>query len=473
MSDGSLLGPIEGEFEGAELGDARLVNRLMILAAALDEAPQSSLSRASKTIAAREGAYRFVENSAVTMEALLEPHRQATAMRCREAESVYVVSDTSEFVFQGEARGAALGRIQGKRRGFLGHVALAVGASGDRRPLGILGIEALVRAEQKKAHRNVLQQKRDPNRESLRWGAMVEKAESILSGVKAIHVMDREADIFELLAELIDRERRFVIRSGQNRMVFASEKLLDAVVNAPTMLERDVTLSARARPRGTSKGRGLPARLGRPAKLSISRKRVTIARPKTADKTLQESLSVNVVHVFEKDPPADETPVQWLLFTSESVDTQAEIAAVVDAYRARWTIEEYFKALKTGCAFESRQLRSVHTLTNALGLLSVIAYRLLLLRTLERTAPATRAAEIMDPLLLEALAARLKHIREPNPLPPSPTVADVMKGIARLGGHHKSNGPPGWQLLWFGFQDLLSWAAGFIAGRSTASCDHS
>jgi hypothetical protein len=285
--------------------------------------------------------------------------------------------------------------------------------------------------------------------------------------------MDREADIFQLLAQMIGRERRFVIRSGQNRIVSESEKLLDAVANAPVMLEREVTLSARPRPRGTSKGRGLPARHGRPAVLAISRRAVSISRPRSADPALPSTLSVNVVHVLEKDPPSGTEPVQWLLFTSESVDTTAEIAAVVDAYRARWTIEEYFKALKTGCAFEGRQLRSVHTLTNALGLLAVVAYRLLLLRTLERTAPETPATEVLDPLLLEALAARLKHIKEPKPLPPQPSVADVMKGIARLGGHHKSNGPPGWQLLWFGFQDLLTWSAGYFAGKSAAYCDHS
>jgi hypothetical protein len=466
MSNGSLLGRIEDEFEGAELGDGRLTNRMLMLAAALDEAPKASLSLASKTVAAREGAYRFVENAAVTMEALLEPHRRKTAERCKQAKSVYIVSDTSEFVFTGETRGAALGRIQGKRRGFLGHVALAVSAEGDRRPLGILGVQTLVREEEKKAHRNTRQQKRDPNRESLRWGEMAKKAESVLDGVNAIHVMDREADIFELIADLRRRESRFVIRSGQNRTVFESEKLAEAVLNAPTMLEREVKLSARPKTLKISRVRGQSVRLGRPAILHISRRSVTIARPKTTESSYPESLSVNVVHVFEKDAPPDESPVNWLLFTSESVDTRGEIAAVVDAYRARWTIEEYFKALKTGCAFESRQLRSIHTLTNALGLLAVVAYRLLLLRTLERTAPDTPAAEVLDPMLLEALAARLRKIREPKPFPSNASVADVMKGIARLGGHHKSNGPPGWQLLWAGFQDLLTWAAGYTAGRS-------
>src|SRR5918911_2176351 len=138
MSDGSLLEPIEGEFEGADFGDDRLLRRLLILAGALNEAPAKSLSEASKTVAAREGAYRFVENPKVTLEALLAPHRQGTAQRCPPVGSVYVVSDTTEFTFSGEVRARALGRIQGNRRGFLGHVALAIGATGDRRPLGVL-----------------------------------------------------------------------------------------------------------------------------------------------------------------------------------------------------------------------------------------------------------------------------------------------------------------------------------------------
>src|SRR5687767_15634772 len=107
------------------------------MARALDGAPDHSLARSSKTVAGREASYRFVRNPAVTIQRVLAPHVEATARRCREAGLVYVVSDTTEFTFSGKARGRALGRIKGKQRGFLGHVALAVG--GDRKPLGVLG----------------------------------------------------------------------------------------------------------------------------------------------------------------------------------------------------------------------------------------------------------------------------------------------------------------------------------------------
>ena len=65
-----------------------------------------------------------------------------------------------------------------------------------------------------------------------------------------------------------------------------------------------------------------------------------------------KTLSVNVVHVLEPEPPTGDVPVEWFLLTSLPVATPKQIAYVVDCYRARWMIEEYFKALKTGCQYE-------------------------------------------------------------------------------------------------------------------------
>src|SRR5262245_61592736 len=102
MTGSGLLGTIDEEFEDADFGDVRLTERLMQMVRALERAPDQSLAKASKTVAAREGAYRFVENPAVTMEALMAPHREATVARCRDAGTVYVVSDTTDFTFSGK-----------------------------------------------------------------------------------------------------------------------------------------------------------------------------------------------------------------------------------------------------------------------------------------------------------------------------------------------------------------------------------
>jgi hypothetical protein len=465
MGATDAVGEIRGEFDEAELGDERLRLRLLMLASSLEEAPEKSIPTAVGTVAGREAAYRFLGNRRVTMEAILATHVRRTAERCRGAGTVYVVSDTTEFGFVGRE---GLGRVEGTKRGFFGHFALALSGDGRRAPLGVLGIETIVRADEKKAHRNIYASKKDPKRESLRWGRMVERTSSELGDVPAIHVMDAEADIYELLTDLVAKNRRFIIRSGQDRLV-ADGHLRAGWEGAPVLLSREVRLSRRP----VQKGRRNPPREGRLAQLQATVKRVAFQRPKTCTVAFPATLETHVVRVCESAPPDGEQPVEWLLLTSEPVDTDEQVAAVIDGYRARWTIEEFFKALKTGCAYETRQLESIRTLTNLLAVCSVIAWKLLALRTLHRDAPETPATDLVPPILIEALAARLKRRGERRALPSAPTVADLLNGIARLGGHIASNGPPGWQVLWRGYQDLAIWADGFKAARSITYRDQS
>ncbi len=118
--------------------------------------------------------------------------------------------------------------------------------------------------------------------------------------------------------------------------------------------------------------------------------------------------------------------VEWRLATT-----------VVDAYGARWRIEEYFKALKTGCALEKRQLETLDALLNALGLFIPIAWNLLRLRVLSRQEQP--ASKVLSSTQLKVLRASSK-----KELPDRLTVRDAMLAIAKLGGHLKRNGDPGW-----------------------------
>ena len=95
---------------------------------------------------------------------------------------------------------------------------------------------------------------------------------------------------------------------------------------------------------------------------------------------------MNVVRVWETDPPRGQPAVQWVLLTSEKIGSAAALQRVVDIYRKRWLIEEYFKALKTGCSLEKRQVGSFDALQKVRALLAPIAYRLLRLRALHRHA---------------------------------------------------------------------------------------
>ena len=146
------------------------------------------------------------------------------------------------------------------------------------------------------------------------------------------------------------------------------------------------------------------------------------------------------------------------MLTSLPVDDDDAIAFAVDCYRARWTIEEFFKALKTGCQYERRQLETAHALLNALAILAPIAWRLLLLRHLARSKRPGPATNALTPKQLEVLRAVAK-----KPLRAKPTARDAMLAVAALGGHIKNNGDPGWLVMGRGMHDLLLLEVGWRA----------
>jgi hypothetical protein len=179
----------------------------------------------------------------------------------------------------------------------------------------------------------------------------------------------------------------------------------------------------------------------------------------TCPKHLADSIEVAFVHAVEEHAPLNEVPIEWLLMTSEPIGTAQEAATVIDHYRGRWRIEEFFKALKTGCAFEQRQSESLETLLVVLGLLAPIAWQMLALRSLTHEEPNAPAETVLRATQIAALI----HLKR---LKPKSTVKQALWAIAGLGGHIKNNGPPGWLTLGRGLEDLDMFEAGWIAAKA-------
>jgi len=450
------LPALSSEVADADLGDARLTQRLGLLIDSLADRPGESFPKALSD-AELEGAYRFFGNAKVTPEAILAPHVRQTVLRATGRGDVLVVHDTTEFEFGGESKREGLGRLIRPGQGFFGHFALAVGADGDREPLGLLNLETIFR------HSKAIPRKRrrakDNRGESARWRRSIDQAEQRLAGaVRAIHIMDREADSYATFSALNDAGRRFVIRSFQDRVLADDEtRLRAAAKSARRSFDREVPLSRRPKIDGP-KGERHPARNYRVATLSFAAKAVEIPRTVDAKTAASPTLRLNIIYVWERKPPPGEPPVEWFLLTNLPISTPAEIAYAVDCYRARWVIEEYFKALKTGCQYEKRQLESARSLLNALAVLAPVAWRLLLLRHLGRHAPKRPATDVLTVSQLEVLQAVAKR-----PIPKRPTVRDAMLAVAGLGGHLPRNGDPGWLVLGRGMHDLLVLELGWRA----------
>ena len=135
-------GWVHREFGGAELGDRRLAARLLDLAGAFFAQPQANIPQACGSAAAAKAAYRFFDNEQVTMDALLEPHHQATIGRIRREPVVLVAQDTTSLCYTTHPGMQGIGPIGNSVNGPQGlemHSALAFRPDG--LPLGLLDIE--------------------------------------------------------------------------------------------------------------------------------------------------------------------------------------------------------------------------------------------------------------------------------------------------------------------------------------------
>jgi transposase-like protein/DDE family transposase len=462
---------LEDEVAAVDLGDARLNERARSILGRIEAAPSDSFPEQMQTIAEREALYRFLNNEAVTLNGLLEAHVQQTHERMAKHPVVRVVHDTTEFSFEGEREG--LGVTQKDSRGFYAHVALAVGADEGREPFGVLGVRTHLhqhavarRGMTSSQETTAIRRIKRSEKLSSRWEALaIDVSSRLPAGVQAVHVMDQEADDYVLWATLQRAKLHFVVRVSPQRRLENPYglRLAQNLSEQSPRAFRTVTVNART----AKAARTHPARKEREAELIVRWGSVTIKRTQYAQAEEPE-LHLYAVHVVEPNPPEGEAAIEWMLLTSEAVASLEDATTIVDHYRARWIIEEYFKALKTGCAFEKRQLTTLDGLLRALGLFIPAAWKLLALRNLGRAPKPRPASHLLAAETLLLLRAMLEERR--YSLPASPTVRDAMLGVAALGGHIKGNGDPGWLVLGRGFLRLVEAEVGWrLARRSDQS----
>lgn len=439
------------EYEGAAFQDARLSKRLVHLALRMAASPAVSFPK-SLSESELEGAYRFFGNKRVSPAAVLDPHIRQTLSRLAGRDVVLAVHDTTTLSFRNEGHREGFGSLSGDAQNLWTHATLAVSGDKTRCPYGLLMLstETTIRHD--------------------RWADHVKESDRLVGAGTLIHVMDREADDYALFAKLAANGSRFVIRLQHDRRVGedkATTRISEALTRPVVTAERDVTLSGRTTPRGSKTRKVHPGRKERTAHLSVAAVPITLRKPEHR-KDLPEGLQMHAVRVWEASPPADEPEVEWMLLTSEAIDTPEQLLRVVDWYRARWIIEEFFKALKTGCSIEKRQLESFESFSNAVALFGAIAWQLLLLRHRAHHDPSSDGGSSLPEGMLQVL----RHIAR-KPLPASPTAKDVLYAVAALGGHLKRNGSPGWQTLGYGYEKLREATEIWALATRVATCDQS
>ncbi len=459
---------MRAEFD-ADLGDARRTQRARRAGVAVSMAPGLSFPKIFADEASLEGFYRLIENDDVSWRELVGAHATQAAQRAKSFQDILVVHDTTEVSFRtywpDQIRDGLCALSKG-RHGLYVHASLAVTGDGTVLPLGILNAQPFVHAsdiapDDTEKRQFWLDEGGLFESEAERWFQGVDESEQWLRsvGVRPIHVMDREGDSFGLLAWLLNENNRFVVRGQAFRKLQHDGPLQDLGVVAVQLGE--------VRPNTVPKKdqKAHPPRRSRIARLTIRSGVVSIPRGKggpracwaaTTWENLPRAIQLNLVEAVETDPPPGEKPVRWLLLTTEPAETAEQALRVVDIYRRRWLIEEYFKALKSGCLLEQRQAETTPVLLRVLALLLPAAWRLLLLRRLADDQPDASWRALLTPLEFRVL----RRVVPKAKLTEKATIDQCLLAIAKLGGHLPRNGRPGWQTLYTGWRRLEDLAEG-------------
>jgi Transposase DNA-binding/Transposase Tn5 dimerisation domain len=433
------------QWGGAALGDARRTRRAVQLGATLASRPEASLPQQTGSWGELKSAYRLLHEPDVTHAALSEPHWQATRQQARQTHTVLFVQDTSELDFTAHPQTKDLGWIGNTGgRGFFLHSCLAVRPAAGPEILGLAAQQVWTRHEVKKGtETRTARAKR--RKESDVWAEIVEAIGPAAPGQQWVSVSDRASDIFSFVRRARAQGWHGLWRVGQNRLVRTGSgkvvKLLDWARRLPTQTETVVEL------------RGRDGQPPRTVHLQVAWRAVQLCPPRNGPERSQEPVAGWCVRCWE--PGKRTNALEWVLFTTVPVTDAASARERIEWYRERWVVEEYHKALKTGCAIEQRQLRSAQGLRALLGLLAIVAVRLLQLRTVARTAPETLATQVVEPEFVETV------VRFRGGSADRMTAEQFWRAVAGLGGFlgRKGDGDPGWQTLWRGWQRLqdLCW----------------
>jgi hypothetical protein len=436
----------EQQFGTCELGDRRRTKRVVKLAAQAAAMPDASTPKQTESWSDCKAAYRLFAEEDVTFEAVTAPHCAQT--RAVPAGTWLVINDTTEVNFGYDRQLTGVGRVgSAQARGFYLHTALIVSADSEEL-VGVAGQDLYARPL-KKVQRVSSLRRKQLKRETDMWGRVIDRVGPAPDGARFIHVCDRGADNFEVYCHLRQQRAGWVIRAAQlKRSVLDAdgrECSLDALMRAaPLQNTYELQVSA---------NRDQPART---AQIEVRCARLVMPRPRSGmSRYVRESGITEIaqwaVEAREVHPPRGVQALRWVLLTSEEVRGFDDAWRIIGWYEKRPIIEEYHKCLKTGCRVEERLYRSGERLAPVIGLLSVLAVRLLQLKMVARRDPDQAAAQVVPKEWLAAVPLLLKNPR------PIITVQDFFRGLAQLGGFlgRKGDGEPGWQTIWGGLEKLL------------------
>jgi len=413
------------EFGGASLGDQRLSDRLVESARAQASMPgRAFCGVAQGDKAAIKAYYRLIDqpdDSQVTLQAILAPHRQRTVQRMKALSTVLCIQDGTDVNYSGLAACEGLGVIgsnqTGARSGGL-HLHSTLVVSTEGLPLGILGAQCSAPRPKPNDDNRPAGALPIEEKKTFSWITGLRECSDLaceLPDTRQVCVMDREADFFELF----DEQRRtrkvdLLVRAKHDRSTNDDElDLFDCLRQGPVQGQLHIKVQRQSTRPKKSKKQAHPGHKKRTAQVELRYREIEFRPPShLRDK---QPIKLWVAHVVEASPPADAEPIEWFLLTTCKITAVEQAQECLRWYCLRWRIEDWHRVLKSGCRIEALQHKTAERLKRAIAINLVIAWRIMLMTLLGRECPQLPAEVLFSDLEIEVLKAFAKKNESPNP----------------------------------------------------------
>jgi hypothetical protein len=171
--------------------------------------------------------------------------------------------------------------------------------------------------------------------------------------------------------------------------------------------------------------------------------------------------------VVERDAPTGTEAVHWRLLTTHEVKDAAAAWQIVDWYKMRWTIEQFWRLLKLqGLRVEDSQVETAERLIKLTAIAAkaaVTTMQLVQARNAPDREPATLAFSADEIAVLDKLNAELQGATKLQKNPGNKSLKWASWIIAKLGGWdgYPSSKPPGPITFRHGLEHFRSIAYGW------------
>jgi hypothetical protein len=411
-----------------------------------------------------KGFYRLINNKSVSHSTFISGYQSGLMQYSKEQENHspwLLIQDT--MLTDYNSRSLDLGYTQTERsNGFLLHHGLLLDEQ--FHPLGLLHQQIIHRERSDFGKAKQWRSKPTSAKESNKWleGIKTGLQFSKETGRDLIHVMDREADVADVINKCIEASQYFIIRAKHDRSTLTTSEKdktevpeLFRMFNLMPSLPDPFTITRTLR---NEKGKEYQA---------------TCSMNYHSFKFRGIKQKINCVWIKEQVTDEGRQPAEWFLLTNMEVKDEKDAEKIGEIYSKRWTVEDYHKCYKTGCSIEKRQFDSRKTLTTSIGLLAITAVILLRSRYAAKNQHSMSFEIIVTDKTEQALAKKLaeKYLKPIDKQLCDPyTVLWWILLLGRMGGHQgfKQKGMPGWQTLWKGYAFFQSLTLGFNYADNTS-----